>query len=142
MAMLGKREEPAPSGRINPADAHTILGREARFNGKLTFEGAVRIDGQFDGEIFTDDLLLVGPGAEIRASIKVGSIIINGTVEGDIVAKTSVEIKAPGKVRGNVSTPTLIVEKGVTFDGSCRMSEDGARKASLGSPAPGPKLES
>lgn len=127
MAMLGKREESTQAPRINPADAHTILGREAKFSGKLTFEGAVRIDGHFEGEIFTDDLLLVGPGAEVRAQINVGSIVINGSVEGDILAKSSVEIKAPGRLKGNVTTPTLVIEKGVVFDGSCRMSEESVR---------------
>lgn len=128
MAVLGKREESTLAARINPADAHTILGREAKFTGKLTFEGAVRIDGQFEGEIFTDDLLLVGPGAEVRAQISVGSVIINGSVEGDIVAKSSVEIKAPGRLRGNVTTPTLIIEKGVIFDGTCHMSEESVKR--------------
>jgi cytoskeletal protein CcmA (bactofilin family) len=151
MAVLGKREESAAAARINPADAHTILGREAKFHGKLTFEGAVRIDGQFEGEIFTDDLLLIGPGADVHAQITVGSIIINGSVEGDVIAKASVEIKAPGRLRGNVTTPTLIVEKGVIFDGTCRMSEDHVKRPTLGStsslgplppPPPLPKLES
>ena len=119
--MAGKREETNPGARINPADAHTILGREARFNGKLTFEGAVRIDGRFEGEIFTDDLLLVGPGAEVKAKLTVGSVVINGTVEGDIVAKSSVEIKAPGRLKGNITTPALVIEKGVIFDGHCQM---------------------
>jgi cytoskeletal protein CcmA (bactofilin family) len=137
MAVLGKREE-APVARINPADAHTILGREARFNGKLTFSGAVRIDGKFEGEIETDDLLLVGPGAEVKATLSVGSVVINGTVEGDIHAKTSVEIKAPGRLKGNVSTPTLVIEKGVVFDGSCKMGDvgTGPKKAPPTPPAP------
>ncbi len=137
MAIMSKREESTASARINPADAHTILGREARFSGKLTFEGAVRIDGNFEGEIFTDDLLLVGPGAEVHAQINVGSIIINGSVEGDVNAKASVEIKAPGRLRGNVTTPTLIIEKGVVFDGTCRMSEEGVRRVSPASPPQG-----
>lgn len=138
MAMLGgKREDPANVSRINPADAHTILGREASFSGKLTFEGAVRIDGKFEGEIFTDDLLLIGPGAEVRAKLNVGSVVINGSVEGDIHAKASVEIKAPGKLRGNIVTPTLVIEKGVVFDGSCKMSRDsGSNKASTPPPPP------
>ncbi len=121
--MAGKREEPSTSARINPADAHTILGREARFNGKLTFEGAVRIDGKFEGEIFTEDLLLVGSGAEVKAKLMVGSVVINGTVEGDIVAKASVEIKAPGRLKGNITTPSLVIERGVTFDGACEMQK-------------------
>ncbi len=121
--MASKREDSNIVARINPADAHTILGREARFNGKLTFEGAVRIDGRFEGEIFTDDLLLIGPGAEVKAKLTVGSVVINGTVEGDIVAKSSIEIKAPGRLKGNIVTPALVIEKGVTFDGSCQMAQ-------------------
>ncbi len=140
MAVIGKREDAA--ARINPADAHTILGREARFNGKLVFEGAVRIDGRFEGEIHTDDLLLIGPGAEVKAQLTVGSVVINGTVEGDVVAKSSVEIKAPGKLKGNVTTPTLVIEKGVTFDGSCSMSAAVAKPQAVdkkGPPLPPPK---
>jgi cytoskeletal protein CcmA (bactofilin family) len=122
--MLGsKREEPgATVTRINPAEAHTVLGREARFEGKLTFEGAVRIDGKLEGEIFTDDLLLIGPGAEVKASLQVGSVVIHGTVEGDVTAKESVELKAPGRLKGNVTTPSLVIEKGVVFDGTATMS--------------------
>ena len=136
--MAGKREEPSTPARINPADAHTILGREARFSGKLTFEGAVRIDGHFEGEIFTDDLLLIGPGAEVKAKLMVGSVVINGTVEGDIVAKASVEIKAPGRLKGNIVTPSLVVERGVTFDGSCKM-EEASSAAKTSSASTGPK---
>ena len=145
--MASKREELSPPARINPADAHTILGRESRFNGKLTFEGAVRIDGHFEGEIFTDDLLLVGPGAEVKAKLTVGSVVINGTVEGDIVATSSVEIKAPGRLKGNITTPALVIEKGVTFDGSCHMepneaSLSGPRPAALSTPPPPPRASS
>lgn len=138
MAMLGKREDSQVAARINPADAHTILGREAKFSGKLTFEGAVRIDGRFEGEIHTDDLLLIGPGAEVKAQLNVGSVVINGLVEGDIVAKSSVEIKAPGKLKGNITTPTLVIEKGVVFDGSCKMSGNagGGKKAPPPPPPP------
>jgi len=138
MAVLGgKKEENVQAARINPADAHTILGREAKFSGKLTFEGAVRIDGKFEGEIFTEDLLLIGPGAEVRAKLNVGSVVINGMVEGDVIAKSSVEIKAPGKLKGNIVTPTLVIEKGVTFDGSCRMSGEDKRP-----PSPPPAAKS
>lgn len=125
MAMLGKQQVRDDSYSLpNAADAHTILGREAKFSGKLVFEGAVRIDGKFEGEIMTDDLLLVGPNAEVRAQLHVGTVIINGYVEGDVIAKSLVEIKAPGKLRGNIQTPALVIEKGVVFDGTCRMSAD------------------
>lgn len=133
MAMLGRRDDgQAASQRPNRTealDAHTILGQEARFQGKLAFEGAVRIDGHFEGEISTNDVLLIGPTAQVRAELKVGSIVIHGFVEGNITAKESVEIKAPARVRGNIASPNLTIERGVRFDGSCQMSGDnGAAK--------------
>jgi cytoskeletal protein CcmA (bactofilin family) len=102
-------------------DVTTLLGRGSQFEGKLTFEGTVRIDGKLTGEIFTDDVLIVGEGAEVKAEINVGAIVIEGTVHGNIVAKRSVEIHTPAHVRGNITTPSLFIEKGVLFDGTCQM---------------------
>src|SRR5437763_15704285 len=86
-------------------EAATLLGRGSEFEGKLSFEGTVRIDGKLSGEIFSDDVLIIGEGAEVSAEINVGAIIIEGSVHGNIQAKRSVEIRTPGRVRGNISTP-------------------------------------
>jgi cytoskeletal protein CcmA (bactofilin family) len=77
------------------------------------------------GEIFTEDVLIVGEGAEVNAEVSVGSIIIQGTVRGNVTAKRSVEIHSPGRVKGNINTPSLFVEKGVFFDGHCQMDASG-----------------
>ncbi len=53
------------------------------------------------------------------------SIIIQGTVRGNVTAKRSVEIHSPGRVKGNINTPSLFVEKGVVFDGHCQMDASG-----------------
>ena len=103
------------------AEITTLLGRGSEFEGKLSFEGTVRVDGKLSGEIFTDDMLVIGEGAEVNAEINVGSIIIEGTVHGNIRAKRSVEIHTPGRVKGNITTPSLFIEKGVVFDGNCQM---------------------
>ena len=99
----------------------TLLGRGSEFEGKLSFEGTVRIDGKLTGEIFSDDVLIIGEGADVKAEINVGSIVIEGSVQGNINAKRSVEIHTPGRVRGNIVTPSLFMEKGVLFDGNCQM---------------------
>jgi len=117
--------QPVSSGDA-PSEVTTLLGRGSEFEGKLSFEGTVRIDGKLSGEIFTDDVLIIGEGAEVNAEINVGAIIIEGTVHGNIHAKRSVEIHTPGRVRGNISTPSLYVEKGVVFDGQCQMEQNGA----------------
>jgi cytoskeletal protein CcmA (bactofilin family) len=95
----------------------TLLGRGATFEGKLTFDGTVRIDGRFKGEVFSDDTLVIGEGAVVEAQIDIGEVIIQGTVIGNIVAKRSIEIHAPGRVKGDLHTPTLQIDKGVVFEG-------------------------
>lgn len=116
----------------------TLLGRGAAFEGKLTFEGTVRIDGRFKGEVFSDDVLVIGEGALVEAEIDIGEVIIQGTVIGNIKAKRSIEIHAPGKVKGDLHTPSLQIDKGVVFEGRSFM------EAALGGgggskPAPAPK---
>lgn len=123
MAVLKRDEAYNPDLNIN--DVHTILGPESSFEGKLVFDGTVRIDGRFKGEIQTNNVLVVGQGAHVEATIAVGSVIINGDVVGDVTAKQSVEIHAPGRLRGNVSTPQIMIAKGVMFDGTCRMADKG-----------------
>lgn len=95
----------------------TLLGRGATFEGKLTFEGTVRIDGRFKGEVFSEDTLVIGEGAIVEAQIDIGEVIIQGTVVGNIVAKRSIEIHAPGRVKGDLHTPQLQIDKGVVFEG-------------------------
>ncbi len=114
------------------AEISTLLGRGSEFEGKLTFEGAVRIDGKLSGEIFSDGVLIVGEGAELSAEIDIGEIIVQGTVIGNIRAKRGIEIKAPARVKGDITTPSLQIDKGVVFEGKCFMEAqvDGARPRS------------
>lgn len=99
----------------------TILGKGSAFDGKLTFEGAVRIDGEFSGEIRTQGTLIVGETAEVKAQIAAARIIIEGVVRGDISASESIEIHAPAKVYGNLSTPALEIQRGSVFEGNSQM---------------------
>ena len=125
-----------PSGEIN-----TLLGRGTFFEGKLTFEGTVRIDGRLVGEIFSDDVLVIGEGAEIKAKIDVGTLIVEGNVEGNIRAARLVELHAPARVYGNLETPQLFIDKGVLFEGNCKMegvSMGRPQQAPAGGPKPAP----
>ena len=109
---------PAPQAQ---GEINTLLGPGSFFDGKLTFEGTVRIDGKLAGEIFSNDVLVIGESAEVTAEIDVGVLIVEGTVIGNIRAKRLVELHAPARVRGNLETPSLFIEKGVVFEGQCRM---------------------
>jgi cytoskeletal protein CcmA (bactofilin family) len=103
----------------------TILGKGSAFDGKLTFEGAVRIDGEFSGEIRTQGTLIVGETAEVKAQIAAARIVIEGVVRGDIAATESIEIHAPARVYGNLSTPSLEIQRGSVFEGNSQMDGSG-----------------
>jgi cytoskeletal protein CcmA (bactofilin family) len=105
-------------------EINALLGHGTEFSGKLTFQGTVRIDGVFSGEIKTDDVLIIGEGAEVKAEIEVATLIIRGgLVQGNIRARELVEIHAPGKLIGNIVSPQVFIDKGVIFQGECRMED-------------------
>lgn len=107
-------------------DINALLGKGSDFEGKLTFEGTVRIDGRFTGEIFSDGHLVVGDGAQVQAEIRVANVTVYGSITGNIHAAESVELHAPASLRGNIISPALHIDKGVFFEGACQMSSHGA----------------
>ncbi len=98
-----------------------LLGKGTEFDGKLIFEGAVRVDGKFKGEIYTKGILIIGEGATVHAEIDADTIIISGEVHGNLKASNRIEIRSTGRLYGNMKTSTLIIEEGVIFEGSCQM---------------------
>ena len=100
-----------------------LLDHGASFEGKLTFEGTVRIGGQFKGEIFTQDTLVVDPGAKVDAQIEAEVIIISGEVKGNIFARKRVVMHPPAIFRGTVTSPSLRIDEGVVFEGASYMTK-------------------
>ena len=114
--MMGRKDKPGMDNIVG------LLGKGTEFEGKLIFEGTLRIDGKFRGEVITKGILAIGEGALVHAEVEADTIIIRGEVHGNLKATKKIEIKGNGKVMGNINTPSLIVEAGVIFDGSCQMS--------------------
>ncbi len=98
-----------------------ILQQGSYFEGKLTFEGTVQIGGEFRGEIFTKDTLIVNKGSKVQAEIEAETIIISGNVEGNIFARKRVVMHPPAVFKGTVTTPSLKIEEGVVFEGASYM---------------------
>lgn len=116
---MNRKDTAAPRGEIK-----AFLGEGTDFKGILTFEGTVRIDGQMEGEVFTKDTLVIGETAVVKAEINVNNIAISGVVKGNINATGKIEVHRPGKLFGNVKTPSLYIEEGVIFEGSCSMARE------------------
>ncbi|MCJ7625070.1 MAG: polymer-forming cytoskeletal protein [Anaerolineaceae bacterium] len=81
----------------------TILGHDAIIDGTIEFKGVIRVDGEVTGKIQSDDgTIIVGEKAVINGEITVGDAIIMGEVNGNIDAKSGVEINSPGRVMGDI----------------------------------------
>ncbi|RPI78711.1 MAG: hypothetical protein EHM45_05575 [Desulfobacteraceae bacterium] len=108
----------------------TFLGKDTKFEGKLKFHGNLRIDGHFKGEIESDGNLIIGEDGMLEANVHTAYISIRGEVYGNIHADQRVDIRAPGKVFGNVMSPTVVIDEGVIFEGQTRMyhAKDAAEK--------------
>lgn len=113
-----KKEESAGIGEII-----AFIGKGVRVEGKLIFDGTVRIDGQFKGEAESNGILVIGEGALVEATLNIDTIVVSGEIRGVVNAKSRVELRGPGKVLGDIRTPTLIVGEGVIFEGNCLMTK-------------------
>ena len=131
MAMLQEVAGGQASGQKQPEQLNALLGKGSSFEGKLLFEGNVRIDGKFSGEIISTDTLIIGEGAEVKAEIQVGSLVVVGDFSGNAKAIKSIELRAPAKVRGGLSTASIVIERGVFFDGTCKMDTGSEAKGEI-----------
>ncbi len=106
---------------IKSSELEAFLGKDTTFEGKMIFEGVARLDGKFHGEIFSGDALIIGETAVINAEVKVGTLIVDGEVSGNVSAASKIEIHSTGKLKGNISAPALVIREGGFFEGSCKM---------------------
>ena len=108
---------------VPTAELAALLGRGTHFEGKLHFEGRVRIDGSFRGEIQSDDILVIGDGANVDADVIVDTLIIRGgRIHGRLRARNCIELYVPAQVSGSLHAPEIYMDKGVQFSGSCTMA--------------------
>lgn len=114
-----------------------LLDKGCSFEGKLTFDGTVQINGEFRGEIYSDGTLIIGADAQLNAGIFVDTLVVYGKVEGRIESRTRVEMRGTAMVLADVTTRHLSVEDGVIFQGMCRM-ESPATGSRQGTPALAP----
>lgn len=98
-----------------------LLDLGASFEGRLTFEGTVRIGGEFKGEIFTKDTLVINPGAKVEAQVEADVVIISGDLTGHVFARRRVIMHPPAVFRGTVTSPSLRIDEGVMFEGASYM---------------------
>lgn len=110
----------------------TVFNKNTEFYGDLTFKKSLQINGKFEGEISSGTYLVVGEEAVIKANIKADTVIIKGTVYGNIEAVSRLEIHTNGKLYGNIRTKKLMISDGVVFEGKCEMIRPYEKKLKKG----------
>jgi cytoskeletal protein CcmA (bactofilin family) len=116
-------------------DINAFLGAGTVFRGHLAFEGVVRIDGEFEGDIESAGLLVVGRGARVSGRLVLGQLACDGLVAAEVTAATKVVVHASGRLEGTVRTPSLVVEEGGRLDGEVVMAPEPTVTVTVGAPA-------
>lgn len=113
----------------------SFIGQNTHFKGEITTKGTLRIDGNVDGNVRAD-WLVIGDKAYIKGNAAATSVIVGGTVEGNIFAKGLVDIKKKGRVKGDIVTSKLTVVDGGIVDGRISMHNEGAKLIEMSEEVP------
>lgn len=121
--------------RFDGGDITTVVGAEAYFQGALTVRGSLRVDGEIEGNILEAQTVVVsGPRGRVHGDICAEFVVVSGTVNGDVTASGHLELKAGGRVIGNIRTSKLTIDDGAVFEGRCVMSDASAETAKSSEP--------
>ncbi|HKA20739.1 MAG TPA: polymer-forming cytoskeletal protein [Blastocatellia bacterium] len=102
-----------------------LIGRGIEVIGDISFADRLQVDGKTQGKLTSDGgTLIIGESARIEAQIDVGVCVVHGLVQGNLIARSKLEIRKTGRVQGDVITPVLLVEEGAVFNGAIRMSQE------------------
>jgi cytoskeletal protein CcmA (bactofilin family) len=101
----------------NNNSVQSVIASEVEITGTIHSSGSVRIDGKLDGELHCTGDAVIGKTAVIKGNIAVNGVVVEGTVNGNIVAKDRIEMKSTARVTGDIKSKRLSVEDGVTFVG-------------------------
>ena len=120
-------------GKNGKSQLNGFLDAGSHLRGDLHFEDTFRIDGKLTGKVDSRGDLYVGEGGEVEGEVRVGRLFVSGKVDA-IVHAGRIEVAPGGQLRGEVETPTLVIDEGAIFEGQSRMVEAAAGAPSSGQP--------
>jgi cytoskeletal protein CcmA (bactofilin family) len=106
-----------------------FLDEGSEIEGKYTFSGTVLLNGKFQGEIASPDTLIIGERGVVNATVRAGTLVVNGELVGDVHASERVELAGKARVFGDLESPVIVLQEGVLFEGHCRMSRQAMAEA-------------
>ena len=106
----------AKTGKVD-----TMVGQGTEIKGNLNIKGSIYVDGRVEGNIATDDGIMLGEAGSVKGNLAARNIIIGGRVHGHVVASERVELLSTSVVDGDIRSPRLLIAEGSVFEGSCEM---------------------
>lgn len=124
--------EPIPH---TPSRTTTVIGPDTHIKGEMVFDSTARILGTFEGKIIAKGEVQIGDGACCKASVEGISVVVDGLIEGDVLARERVQLNQKARVIGDVVASTLVVAEGASFIGNVRVGADAAKNGSRPRPS-------
>ena len=101
------------------------IGRGIEVTGDIIFSDRLQVDGKVSGKLSSESgTLMIGEMGTVEAQLDVGICVIQGTLHGNLIARSKVEIRKTGRVHGDLITPVLLVEEGAVFNGGIKMGQE------------------
>jgi cytoskeletal protein CcmA (bactofilin family) len=113
----------------------TVIGNDTHIKGEMTFKKSVRLVGSFEGKVSGEGELQIAENSKCKADIETATVVIDGTLEGNLIAKDKVQLNAKGVIRGDIIAGKMVMSEGATFFGQCAIGADAVKDA--GSTRPG-----
>jgi cytoskeletal protein CcmA (bactofilin family) len=103
------------------ASVDTVLGVGSDFKGQVFAKGTIRIDGRIEGNVTSEEGVIIGDKGVVKGNVSAKSIILSGKVTGNVSSMKRLEITPSGQLQGDIRTPRLVIAEGVVFKGNCDM---------------------
>ncbi|MCA9753354.1 MAG: polymer-forming cytoskeletal protein [bacterium] len=124
--MIGKKPGLGPDN----GEATSMIGESSSFDGTLEVSGNLRVDGKFTGKIRVSETLVVGRNGLVDADVNTKCAVVAGTIKGNIHASEKITLQSGSRLEGEMVTSRLVIEEGVSFQGSCNTAQGAATGAS------------
>ncbi len=116
----------------------TIVGAAAKLEGTVVSAGSLRVDGQVKGQISADGDVTLSPQSQVEADIRAQNVSVAGRFKGSIVVKGKAHLARGGRVDGNITSKTLVIEEGAVFHGQSVMDAPAGQPAQSAASVPTP----
>ena len=116
--------------------AMTVIGGDTTIKGEMSFKKSVKVVGTFEGNIQGEGQLHVAETAMCKADVETPTIVVDGTVEGNLVASEKIQLNAKGVVKGDIVAGKMIMTEGASFFGQCAVGADAVKATQTGRTAP------